>query len=190
MWGFTVSPGLTNTAQSWVTFVGCGGREVVTSLCSLFVTVLKRADASGIRSFLTFPFLMQEYGLSSSWASSWLTLQEYCDVSSAAPVYSSKAAAPLAASFERDLRRLHRILGLPMCRCGFCRAGLPYWLHHFCFLVLRDFCPSFPSPFCYPAPVYRRHLSVTNGRKSMDKRVCITLGPLFPLFVKAEMQGI
>lgn len=59
---------------------------------------LKRADASGIRSFLTFPFLMQENGLSSSWASSWLTLQEYCDVSSAAPVYSSKAAAPLAAS--------------------------------------------------------------------------------------------
>lgn len=151
---------------------------------------LKRADASGIRSFLTFPFLMQENGLSSSWASSWLTLQEYCDVSSAAPVYSSKAAAPLAAFFERDLRRLHRILGLLTCRCGFCRAGLPYWLHHFCFLVLRDFCPSFPSPFCYPTPVYRRHLSFTNGRKSMDKRVRITLGPLFPLFVKAEMQGI
>lgn len=158
------------------------------SLLPFCHSALKRAGTSGVKSFLTFLFLMPEYGLSSSRASSWLSLQEYCETSSAAPVHSSKASTLLTASFERDSSRLHGILGLLMCRCGFCSAGLPYWLQHLCFLVLRDFCPSFPSPFYYPTPIYRCHLSFTNGRWSMDKRVHITLGPVFAL-VRARNAG-
>lgn len=147
------------------------------SLLHFCCSTLKRMGASGVKSFLTFLFPMPDYGLSSSWASSWLTLQD--------PVGS-------------PLQRLRTAVRLLLCWLlhweGLEEPARTSWFTWVRVWVLQSGA-SLPTAAVLGLGFkgflsFKHHLFFTSGRKRWI-RGSTSLWDLCPLFVWGqEMQGL